>query len=400
MVKLWLQPPVLAPYAEKASGSRGRFHEEDSCPVRSCFERDRDRVVHSTAFRRMKHKTQVFINVNGDHYRTRLTHSLEVANIARTLARSLGLDEYLSETIALAHDLGHPPFGHTGERRLNQCMEAYGGFDHNAHTIKILVELEEAYAAFPGLNLSWETLEGLIKHNGPLCGVHADRPDREVHPWIHRLCNEWSMDLENYASLEAQVASIADDIAYVTHDLEDGVRAHVLPWEAVVTLPHIDRMYREVLAEFPHLSPRRLVYESIRRLTRFLVRSTVATSEALLEQSGVMSANEVRSFGRPLILPSVEGEEIIRTIKLFLQKYMYHHPSVERAGWMAHHVIEQLFDIYMNAPHCMPMRMPEDAPINDMQWRAVWVGNFIAGMSDRYAMQEYQALCHPTIGTV
>src|SRR5271156_2514069 len=292
----------LAPYASKPEESRGRLYPEPEHSIRSAFQRDRDRIIHSTAFRRLTHKTQVFVYHEGDHYRTRLTHSLEVAQIARTISRALGLDEDLAETLALAHDLGHTPFGHAGEEALNAEMARFGGFSHNDQTLRILTHLERRYAEFDGLNLTWESLEGTVKHNGPLRGAGIERP---VPPTIAEYDRRHPLALDSFAGPEAQVAALADDIAYNNHDLDDGLRAGLFAVADLAGVPLVGPVFHEVAARYPELEEPRLIHESIRRMIDRMVRDMVAESRSQLAESGVRSADEVRALGRPVAAFSV-----------------------------------------------------------------------------------------------
>ena len=292
-------PPVgLAPYASKPEESRGRLHPEPEHATRSPFQRDRDRIIHSTAFRRLTYKTQVFVYHEGDHYRTRLTHSLEVAQIARTIARALGLDEDLAETVALAHDLGHTPFGHAGEEALNAEMARFGGFSHNDQTLRILTRLERHYAEFDGLNLTWEALEGTVKHNGPLRGPGIDRP---VPPAIAEYDRRHPLALDTFPGPEAQVAALADDIAYNNHDLDDGLRAGLFAVADLAEVPLVGSVFREVASRYPGIEEPRLIHESIRRVIDHMVGDLIAETRSRLDGSGVGSAAEIRALTAPVV---------------------------------------------------------------------------------------------------
>src|SRR6266571_5353722 len=283
-----------APYASNPEKSRGRLHPEPEHGMRSPFQRDRDRIIHSTAFRRLKHKTQVFVYHEGDHYRTRLTHSLEVAQIARTSARALGLDEDLAEAVGLAHDLGHTPFGHAGEEALNAEMQPFGGFSHNDQTLRILTRLEHGYAEFDGLNLCWETLEGTAKHNGPLVGPGIEAP---VPPGIAEYDRRHKLELDTFAGPEAQIAALADDIAYNNHDIDDGLRAGLFAVADLAPVPLVGPVFEEVARRYPGLDESRLIHESIRRLIDRMVRDLVAETRGRLVESGVKTVEEVRRLG-------------------------------------------------------------------------------------------------------
>src|SRR5665213_3609146 len=324
-------PAGRAPYASRPEASRGRLHPEPEHEMRSPFSRDRDRVIHSTAFRRLKHKTQVFVYHEGDHYRTRLTHSLEVAQIARTIARALGLDEDLAEALALAHDLGHTPFGHAGEEALNAEMAAYGGFSHNEQTLRILTHLEHGYAEFDGLNLTWEALEGTVKHNGP---VEAPLP-----PSIAEYDKRHQLDLDHYAGPEAQVASLADDIAYNNHDIDDGLRAGLFAVADLADVPLVGPVFHEVAARYPGIEEPRLIHESIRRLIDRMVRDLISETSDRLAASGAKSPDDIRHLGNPGAEFSAEMRQHDRALKKFLYQRMYRHYRVNRMSSKARRVV-------------------------------------------------------------
>jgi len=380
-----------APYAATPTASRGRLIDEPESQTRSCFQRDRDRIIHSAAFRRLKHKTQVFIYHEGDHYRTRLTHSLEVSQIARSLARALGLNEDLAEALALAHDLGHPPFGHAGERALHRAMEDHGGFDHNAQTLRILTRLESRYADFDGLNLTWETLEGIAKHNGPL--VAAPDDDLSTIPHALRSYSEVEgLELWSYPSLEAQVAAIADDIAYDSHDLDDGVRADLLSVDDLGDVPLIGSCVETVLKQYPGLQTPRLIHESLRRLISSMVVDVIDTSRRAIGAQGIETIADVRAAGHPLATFSPTLAEMEAALKRFLRGHLYRHPNVIRIMNDAEQVVVDLFQKYLQDPAEIPN-----------EWRAGWrdldenrqarrVCDFVAGMTDRFALQEHRRL--------
>ncbi|MEM6972439.1 MAG: deoxyguanosinetriphosphate triphosphohydrolase [Pseudomonadota bacterium] len=380
--------------------SRGRLHAEAESLHRSPFQRDRDRILHSSAFRRLKHKTQVFVEHEGDYFRTRLTHSLEVAQIARTVARVFGLNEDLAEAVALAHDLGHTPFGHTGEDALAECMQAHGGYDHNAQALKIVTEIEGHYAAFDGLNLSWETLEGIAKHNGPLLPT-AD--GAALHYVIAEYDARHPLRLDTYASAEAQVAALSDDIAYVNHDLADGMRAGVFAEADAETLPILDACYREVDAAWPGISAKKRRYEALRRVFGRMVddlleetgrRLDSLTADASLDTSG---ADVVRHAGMPVVAFSAAMWGDIQTIKGFLFHRMYRHTRVRRMRLKATRVVRELFEAFMADPGLMPEHWylaAQDA--SEETARARIIGDYIAGMTDRYALEEHRVLTDPS----
>ncbi|TVQ55554.1 MAG: deoxyguanosinetriphosphate triphosphohydrolase [Rhodobacteraceae bacterium] len=382
-----------APYAARPEASRGRLHPEAPSAHRSEFQRDRDRIIHSSAFRRLKHKTQVFVEHEGDHYRTRLTHSIEVAQIARTLARALGLDEDLAEAVALAHDLGHTPFGHTGEDALAACMAEHGGFDHNAQALKIVTALENRYAAFDGLNLTWETLEGLAKHNGPLL-PGADAP-RDALPEALRACDaRLPLELHTYASAEAQAAALSDDIAYNNHDLEDGLRAGLFDAEAARALPLVGQAWEAVEAEWPGLDPARTQTEALRRVFGAIVDDAVAESRRRLAALAPASADAVRRAGAPVIAFSAEMTAHIGAIRRFLWENMYRHWRVRRMRAKAARVVRDLFEAFHADPAMMPPEWSAEA-LGAGAVRARVVADYIAGMTDRFALEEHRKLTDP-----
>ncbi|MBV8938294.1 MAG: deoxyguanosinetriphosphate triphosphohydrolase [Alphaproteobacteria bacterium] len=374
---------MLASYAAHPAASRGRLHTEAEDQTRSCFQRDRDRVIHSTAFRRLEYKTQVFVNHEGDHYRTRLTHSLEVAQIARSLARALALNEDLTEALALAHDLGHPPFGHAGEDGLRAAMADFGGFDHNAHSIRIVTKLEQRYAAFDGLNLTWEALEGIAKHNGPV--ANAPRA-------LAKYNREHDLELDTWPSAEAQVASLADDIAYNNHDLDDGLRAELFHVEELSAVPEVYAAFTEVRRHWPHLEQARLIHEALRRLINRMCMDALATTRAALAATGVQSADEVRQLGRPLVEFSAGMQEINKQLKRFLSERMYRHYKVNRMSSKARRVTRELFDFFLAEPECLPTDWRALAPGPRTAETAHVVCDFIAGMTDRYALEEHRRI--------
>lgn len=383
-------------YACDPARSRGRQFDEPPSATRSAFRRDCDRVIHSTAFRRLKHKTQVFVFHEGDHYRTRLTHSLEVAQIARALARQLGLDEDLTETLALAHDLGHPPFGHAGERALDRCLKDYGGFDHNAQTLRVVTALEHRYPTFDGLNLTWETLEGIVKHNGPLldrCGPDANH---KLPVGIAEFNRVYDLQLWSFASLEAQVAAVADDIAYDAHDMDDGLRAGLFSIADLKTVPLLARLIEATAARYPGLAEPRFGAELIRELISCLIGAVVTETRARLAAAKPASADEVRHHAGTLVAFTAEmaGEEA--AIKAFLKRHMYRHPRVMRVMGDAERVVSDLFAHYRNVPSDLPAEwLPAGGhePEGDFARR---VCNYIAGMTDLYALTEHRRIFDST----
>ncbi|GAB5469116.1 MAG: deoxyguanosinetriphosphate triphosphohydrolase [Rhodospirillales bacterium] len=368
----------------RPEASRGRLHREGESETRTAFQRDRDRIIHSDAFRRLQYKTQVFIYHEGDYYRTRLTHSLEVAQIARSICRQLGLNEDLAEAVSLAHDLGHTPFGHAGEDALGAAMAPYGGFDHNEQAFRILTELERRYAAFDGLNLTWECLEGLAKHNGPIAEPRASLAAYSL---------EQDLELASYPGPEAQVAALADDIAYNNHDIADGLRAGILVEADLAELPLVGAIFAEVAGLYPGLEPSRLRHEAIRRLITAMVNDVLAETRRRIAAERPDSAAAVRALGRPLVAFSAEVWEAQLAIKRFLFQRMYRHYRVNRMMVKAHRIVSELFRQYLQAPQCLPddWRLRAEAAASDGQ-RARLIADYIAGMTDRYALAEHAKL--------
>jgi dGTPase len=389
-------------YACDPERSRGRLFDEPPSKTRSAFRRDCDRVIHSTAFRRLKHKTQVFVFHEGDHYRTRLTHTLEVAQIARALARQLGLDEDLTESLALAHDLGHPPFGHAGERALDKCLKDHGGFDHNAQTLRVVTALEHRYPDFDGLNLSWESLEGIVKHNGPLIdragsAVGRDR-DHGVPAGILQFNQFYDLELWSFASLEAQVAAIADDIAYDAHDIDDGLRAGLFTVDDLEVMPLTADMIADIDARYPSLDGSRRGAELVRELISTLIGAVVSEAGRRLEAAKPSSVDAVRGHHQALIAFSREAAEAEASIKAFLKERMYRHDRVMRVMGEAECLLFDLFARYQNAPQDLPAEWspPGGGAPEPEADRARRIGNFIAGMTDRFAITEHIRLFDST----
>ena len=388
-------------YACDPERSRGRLFAEPPSKTRSPFRRDCDRVIHSTAFRRLKHKTQVFVFHEGDHYRTRLTHSLEVAQIARALARQLGLDEDLTEALALAHDLGHPPFGHAGERALDACMQAHGGFDHNAQTLRVVTSLEHRYPEFDGLNLTWETLEGIVKHNGPLAersGAAVGRyRDHGIPSGISDYIRTYDLELWSFASLEAQVAAIADDIAYDAHDIDDGLRAGLFTVDDLKIMPLTADMIADIARHYPDLDDDRRGAELVRELIAYLIGAVVLESSGRLQAAKPNSVDDVRNHGEVLIAFSAGAAQAEAEIKSFLKLRMYRHPRVMHVMGDAEQILFELFARYHKVPGDLPPEwLPPGAGAETETERARRIGNFIAGMTDRFALTEHQRLFDST----
>jgi dGTPase len=389
-----------ATYACRSSLSRGRLVDEPSSPTRSQFQRDRDRIIHSTAFRRLKHKTQVFVSHEGDHYRTRLTHTIEVAQIARALARALGLDEDLAEALALAHDLGHTPFGHTGEDALDECMKDFGGFDHNAQTLRIVTRLEHRYAGFDGLNLSWETLEGLVKHNGPLLGGDGKPTARYAKTGIPAAILEYQalqdLWLDSHASAEAQAAALADDIAYNAHDLDDGLRAGLFELTDLRKLPFLAELLDEIDRLHPGLAKPRATNELVRRVITRFVEDVIGESQARLAALLPQDADAVRRAGAPVIAFSETIVTADSEIKAFLYPNMYRHPRIAEIRRRAADVVRDLFSRFLAEPSAMPAEWGEGCETLDPQRRARRISDYIAGMTDWYALDEHRRLFDAT----
>ncbi len=379
----------LASHATRWQESRGRLHPEPESGIRTPFQRDRDRIVHSTAFRRLKHKTQVFISPEGDHFRTRLTHSIEVAQIARTIARHLRLDEDLAEALALAHDLGHTPFGHAGEEALDAVMEPYGGFEHNDQTLRVLTLLEGRYAEFDGLNLTWETLEGVVKHNGPLTGAGRDKP---LPATIVEFDRRHDLALRNWPGPEAQVAAIADDIAYDHHDLDDGLRAGFFAVADLDAVPHVAATFREMEARYSGIEPQRLVHETVRRLIDAMVRDVLAETERRLAAAQPGDVQAIRNLGHPVVAFSEPMRENDRALKDFLFEKLYRNATVLQETAEARRVVTELFAGLMAAPELLPAPWREDCEGRGEAGLARLVADYIAGMTDRYAMQTHALL--------
>ena len=382
--------PERAVYATDPAQSRGRLHAEPESATRSPFQRDRDRIIHASAFRRLKQKTQVFIAHEGDHYRTRLTHSLEVAQIARSVARTLGLDEDLAEAVALAHDLGHPPFGHSGEDELDACMAEFGGFDHNAQTLRVLTKLEIRYPAWDGLNLAWETLEGVVKHNGPL--VHPNQSFAQLPVAIREYAAQQDLELDTWAGPEAQVAALADDIAYNNHDIDDGLRAHLFRIEDLMALPFVGDIFGSVKADYPGIDHDRWAAEGVRRLIGARIADLVAETQARAAHFAPGSAADVRALGAPLVAFSDAMKEHEAALRRFLFDRMYRHYRISRVRSQARRVLRELFEIFLSEPELLPDRWRQQTDGRATPQTARIVCDYIAGMTDPYAIDEHRRL--------
>ena len=382
--------PPRAPYAESAAQSLGRKIAEPESRTRTPFARDRDRIIHATAFRRLKEKTQVFVAHEGDHFRTRLTHSLEVAQVARSVAAALGLEADLAETIALAHDLGHPPFGHAGEDELQTQMEAFGGFDHNVQTFRVVTKLERRYPRWDGLNLTWETLEGIIKHNGPV----SDKLSRPSWDAIAEFDRDYDLGLSGWASAEAQVAAIADDIAYNNHDVDDGVLAGIFELDALLDVPLIGPILKGVYREFPGLEPGLIRLEAVRRMIGAMVEDVLAETRRRATAAKVMSAEDVRGLDHAIVGFSRPMLEDLGALREFLATRMYRHWRVNRTRSQARRILAEMFQLFMREPDVLPAEWNARAQKRDEAGRARVVCDYIAGMTDRYAIEEHRKLFH------
>jgi dGTPase len=379
------QAIVLAPYAASDAQSRGRVHAEPPPRFRGEYQRDRDRIIHSTAFRRLVYKTQVFVNHEGDLYRTRLTHSIEVAQIARTIARALDLNEALTEAICLAHDLGHTPFGHAGQDALNECMHAYGGFEHNLQSLRVVDELEERYAAFAGLNLTFETREGVLKH----CSLNNARQLGELgERFIKR----------RQPTLEAQIANIADEIAYNNHDLDDGVRAGLITIEELKGARLFARQHERVLADYPALAPRKLIHEVVRRMINHVATDLIETTARAIAKADPADVEAVRAAPPLVQFSDVVAEEHLE-LKRFLRDHVYRHYRVLRMTSKAQRVIKEMFETFFSRPELLPVEHHQAAQQLEARGgetgRARAVADYIAGMTDRYAIMEHERLFDP-----
>ena len=382
-----------AVYASDPTQSRGRLFDEGQSLTRSPFQRDRDRIVHSTAFRRLKHKTQVFIAHEGDHYRTRLTHTIEVSQIARALARALKLDEDLAEGVALVHDFGHTPFGHTGEDALDALLEDYGGFDHNAQSLRIVTKLEQRYAEFDGLNLSWESLEGLVKHNGPLVAKKGEELTSNVPVAITNYNQLHDLWLWSFASLEAQAAAIADDIAYNTHDIDDGLRSGLLTHQMLEEVPFLAGLIKEVKDRYPNLDESRLTHEVTRRQITQMVEDVIGTAQENLAIVKPKSADDVRHANQTIVGFSDRMSDIDKQLKTFLFANVYRHPTVMEKRDHVSKVVDQLFDAFMNDPQKMEgARWVDGLEMLTESARARHVGDYLSGMTDTYALDVHKQL--------
>lgn len=379
----------FAPWACRAEESRGRLIDEPGSRTRTPFQRDKDRIIHSGAFRKLKYKTQVFVYHEGDYFRTRLTHSLEVAQIARSISRYFGLDEDLAEGVALSHDLGHTPFGHAGEDAMHEAMRDYGGFDHNDQALRIVTRLENRYADYDGLNLSWETLEGLIKHNGPLIGGGKG----PLPPSIAAFQQEWDLWPDSWPSMEAQVAALADDIAYNSHDLDDGLRARLFEIDDIRHVPMLGRILKQIEQRYGTLERPRLIHETIRRVMDVMVNDLFAETERRLCDLAPKHADDVRRAPHAIVAYSDHMRAEEKELRQFLWQYMYRHYKVNRITSKARRIVRQLFDLFFAEPNILPTEWQQRIALHPGDAaKARVICDYIAGMTDRYAIEEHKRL--------
>ncbi len=380
----------LAPYATDPKFSRGRLYEEEDT-FRSAFQRDLNRITHSAAFRRLEYKTQVFVDGKGDHYRTRLTHSLEVAQISKVIAAELNLSIELTECLSVAHDLGHPPFGHAGEDALNEKLLSIGGFDHNAYTIKLLTQLEERYIKFNGLNLTMETLEGIAKHNGPLSGKYAAH--KKSSKSILDCVEDYDINPETFPSLEAQVAGIADDIAYNSHDLEDGLKAGLFTIADIYNCNIINDIIDEVMSIKDTAEEQRIIHEIIRRLINQMVIDVINCSKENIISMKIKTLEDVHGAHKMIVNFSEGVWQKVLKLKSYLKDNMYRHSTVNRMTFKARKVVKELFDVFFENPGCLPEKWQNKVNKNRDNLPII-IADYIAGMTDRYAMKEHEDLCN------
>ena len=384
----------LAPFACDPAESRGRLHPEADSATRTCFQRDRDRIIHSAAFRRLEYKTQVFVNHEGDHFRTRLTHTLEVAQIARSVARCLGLNEDLAEALALAHDLGHPPFGHAGEDALAELMRDFGGFDHNAQSLSVVTRLESRYPEFDGLNLTWETLEGVVKHNGSLHGGGGDgaKEGNGIPRDVAEYVKSHDLELQTFAGAEAQVAALADDIAYNNHDIDDGLRAGLFTTGDLADVPLVGPIFAEVRSDHPGLEESRLIFEAVRRMIGAMVTDALEETGRRITEAKPETAADIRALDGPVAGFSAPMRENDRALKAFLFDNMYRHYRLNRMCSKARRVVKELFGLLLSEPECLPSEWRDEAGDAGSEATAQLVADYIAGMTDRFALDEHRQL--------
>ena len=382
--------PSLAPFACRPETSRGRLYDEPESATRSPFQRDRDRIIHSAAFRRLEYKTQVFVNHEGDFFRTRLTHSLEVSQIARSVCRCLNLNEDIAEALALAHDLGHTPFGHAGEDALQETMAPYGGFDHNAQSLRIITLLEKRYAEFDGLNLTWETIEGVVKHNGPLTGKNSS--DKQPPNAIIEYNQKHDLEVNTFASAEAQVASLSDDIAYNNHDIDDGLRAGLFTINDLKDVPLVGPVFNEVQKNYPDIETSRMIHEAVRRLIGMMVDDLLEETQRRVADAKPKTAQDVRDLSEPIAGFSDKMLSHDRDLKKFLFDNMYRHYKLNRMTSKARRVVRDLFGLLVSEPECLPTEWRAMAGEPNTAATAQIVADYVAGMTDRYAQDENRRL--------
>lgn len=383
---------MLAPYACVPKKTRGRLYQEKPTPYRNEFERDRDRIIHSNSFRRLQYKTQVYVNHEGDHYRNRLTHSIEVSTIARSIAKELSLSDDLAEAVALAHDLGHTPFGHAGEVALDECMKDYGGFSHNAHSLKILTKLEQRYAAYDGLNLTWEVLDGIAKHNGPLV--------KDIPEYVLEYNKINNLELEDYSSAESQLSSLSDDIAYICHDLEDSLSAKIINYHDLAEVPFLEECIAGVKSKFKDIQDSRLIYEMVRELMHHLIEGLLIQTKANLKKQRLESDKDVRKLGYQLIdfTPAIQSEII--NIKKFLFTKVYKHHKVTSATLRCQKIVKKLFNLYIDNIDLLPFDWRNLINPQNPHSKASVIADYIAGMTDRYAIKEYESFYDMSINRI
>ena len=387
---------LMASYAQKGSLSKGRLYNEQESEHRSPFQRDRARIIHTTAFRRLQFKTQVFVNHEGDHFRNRLTHTIEVAQIARTISKALFLNEELAESLALSHDLGHTPFGHCGEDVLNQCLSDIGGFEHNAQSLKIVTKLEQRYADFDGLNLTWEALEGLVKHNGPLLDSKSQPAKRYakngVPRYVNEFCKSFDLEINKFSNLEAQIAACADDVAYNNHDIDDGLRANLFKFEDLFELPIFGDILRDIKVRYADISPTRQMHEANRKLIGLMVEDILSNTKNNIEKYNIQTTEDVHNA--PIAIGNFSNEilDAINHLQAFLMENMYRAESVSIERVAAAKIIEDLFEIYLLKPENLPKNWLVENSQNSMSVTKRKIGDFIAGMTDRFAITEHKRL--------
>lgn len=375
---------MLKSYACLPENSRGRIHPEKPTPYRNEFERDRDRIIHANAFKRLQYKTQVFVNHEGDHYRNRMTHSMEVSSIARSLSKALGLCEDLSEGVALAHDLGHTPFGHAGEDMLNECMKDHGGFSHNAHAFKILTSIEQKYAAYDGLNLTWEVLEGIVKHNGPV-------EKSDAYSYIFEYDAKHSLDLHKRSSAESQVAALSDDIAYICHDLEDSIKAEIVSYRDLEEIAFVDKYIHDVRSQFHDINDERLIYEVGRKLTHHLIESLLFQTQENIRKYNVKTEADIRNLNCQIVEFTETTFKEVKLIKDFLMRKVYKHHRVASVTLQSKNVIKDLFKLYVENIELLPFSWRNMITESGESAKMSIIADYIAGMTDRFAIKQYQS---------